>query len=97
MWDEANSFYYDHFKDGTLSDVKTIGAYWALLADIVPKERISAFIEHLRNPNEFNRPHRIPSLSADLIPILLLINFRRSNEITCIMSLILMGFRSQVY
>ncbi|TKJ25527.1 MAG: glycoside hydrolase [Promethearchaeota archaeon Loki_b31] len=65
MWDEYSSFYYDRFKDGTLSDVKTIGAYWALLANIVPKERIFAFIEHLSNPKEFNRPHRIPSLSAD--------------------------------
>jgi len=65
MWNEASSFYYDRFKDGRLTNVKTIGAYWALLADIVPKERISAFIDHLRNPNEFNRPHRIPTLSAD--------------------------------
>jgi glycogen debranching enzyme len=65
MWDETNSFYYDRFKDGKLSNVKTIGAYWALLAGIVPKGRVPAFLDHLRNPNEFNRPHRIPTLSAD--------------------------------
>ncbi len=65
MWDENTAFYYDRFKNGKLSNVKTIGAYWALLADVVLKEKIPAFIAHLKNENEFNRPHRIPSLSAD--------------------------------
>jgi len=65
MWDDKAAFYYDRFRDGRLSKVKTIGAYWALLADIVPKERLGRFIEHLNNPDEFNRPHRVPTLSAD--------------------------------
>jgi len=65
MWDEKSCFYYDRFKDGELSTVKTIGAYWALLADAVTPEKLAPFIDHLRNEREFNRPHRIPSLSAD--------------------------------
>ena len=65
MWDENSCYYYDCYKDGKLSTVKTIGAYWALLAEAVPQERLAAFIDHLRNVREFNRPHRIPSLSAD--------------------------------
>jgi len=48
-----------------LSGVKSIGAYWALLADIVPAERLPRFIAHLENPKEFKRPHRVPTLSAD--------------------------------
>lgn len=48
-----------------LSGIKTIGAYWTLLADIVPAERLPRFIAHLENPNEVKRPHRVPSLSAD--------------------------------
>lgn len=53
------------YRDGQLSGVKTIGAYWALLADIVPADRLDRFVAHLDNPAEFKRPHRIPSLSAD--------------------------------
>lgn len=65
MWDPQSSFYVDRFRDGTLSKVKSIGSYWALLADLVPAERLDAFLDHLENPNEFNRPHRVPTLSAD--------------------------------
>jgi len=65
LWDENTGFYYDRRADGSLSDVKTIGAFWSLLAGIVPAERLSRLVDHLNNPNEFNRPHRIPSLSAD--------------------------------
>ena len=65
MWNRRTKFYFDRFRDGALSDVKTIGAYWALLADIVLPERLDSFLAHLRNKREFNRPHRVPSLSAD--------------------------------
>lgn len=64
LWSEDDAFYFDMWRSG-LSGVKTIGAYWALLADIIPAERLPRFIAHLENPNEFKRPHRIPSLSAD--------------------------------
>jgi len=65
MWDEHSAFYFDRVRDGSLSRTKTIGAYWALLAEIVPQERLGRFIQHLRNPAEFSRPHRVPTLSAD--------------------------------
>ena len=65
MWDEASAFYYDRRPDGSLSTVKTIGAYWALLAGIVPPERLPRFIAHLADEREFRRPHRVPSLTAD--------------------------------
>jgi len=65
MWDFNNSIYVDRYKDGTLSNVKTIGTYWALLADVVPQKEIPCFLAHLSDTTEFNRPHRIPSLSAD--------------------------------
>jgi len=65
MWDDATGFYYDRFRDGALSRTKTIGAYWALLAGVVPAERLVRFLEHLRNPAEFARPHRVPTLPAD--------------------------------
>ncbi len=65
MWDETTAFYYDRRRDGSLSGVKTVGAYWTLLAGLVPAQRADAFVAHLENETEFKRPGRIPSLSAD--------------------------------
>ncbi len=65
LWSDEDAFYYDLWKNGEPNRVKHIGAYWALLADIVPSEKREAFIAHLENESEFNRPHPFPSLSAD--------------------------------
>lgn len=66
LWDESTGFFHDLRRDQTrLTEVKTIGAYWALLADVVPAERLSRFVAHLDVDSEFRRLHRIPSLSAD--------------------------------
>jgi glycogen debranching enzyme len=63
MWDEDSAYYCDQYASGKLNGVKHIGAYWALLANVVPQDRLDRFIGHLDNPAEFNRSHRIPSLS----------------------------------
>src|SRR5215216_1758846 len=65
LWNDETAFYYDELADGMLSDVQTVGAFWALLADVVPQEKISSFVGHLEDPKKFGRPHRVPSLSAD--------------------------------
>jgi glycogen debranching enzyme len=65
MWDERTGFYYDRWPDGTLSGVRTIGSFWALLAAAVPPGRLDRFVAHLEDPAGFRRPHRVPSLSAD--------------------------------
>jgi hypothetical protein len=65
MWDPMAGFYEDRRRDGTLTGVKSIGAYWALLAGVVPRARLRRFVAHLEDPAQFNRPHRVPSLSAD--------------------------------
>lgn len=65
MWSESDGFYYDTRRDGAHSGVKTIGAYWTLLAGLVPEERVPRLLSHLEDEREFNRPHRLPSLSAD--------------------------------
>ena len=65
MWSEQDQYYYDKRRDGSLNGVKSIGAYWTLLADLVPEERKDAFIAHLDNENEFKRPNRVPTLSYD--------------------------------
>ena len=65
LWDEETGFYYDMWKNGELNMVKHVGAFWTLIARIVPKERLERFVSHLADPNEFNRPNTVPSLSAD--------------------------------
>jgi hypothetical protein len=66
LWHEPTAFYYDRRRDGSLaSGIRTVGAYWALLADVVRPDRLNRFIAHLEDPRQFNRPHRVPSLSAE--------------------------------
>ena len=65
LWDEKTAFYYDKWSDGSLNDVKHIGAYWSLLGEVVPADRAERFIAHLTNENEFWQPCMIPALSAD--------------------------------
>lgn len=65
MWDEKQAFYFDRYKDGSLSDVMSIASYWALVAGIVPKEKSERFISHLENPAQFARQHRVATLSAE--------------------------------
>ena len=65
LWNAETKFYYDRQPNGDLLAMKHIGSYWALLAGIVPADRLPAFIAHLENPAEFKRAHRVPALSAD--------------------------------
>ena len=65
LWDDKTNFYYDMWKTGELNMVKHVGAYWALLANVVPKDKLDAFVAHLENEAEFNRPTPVPTLSAD--------------------------------
>jgi glycogen debranching enzyme len=65
LWDSETQFYHDLSPDGELSPVKSIGAYWSILADIVPPERLAIMLQHLRDESVFNRPHRVPTQAAD--------------------------------
>jgi len=65
LWSDADRFYCDRFDGGGLNHVKSVGGYWALLAGIVPPARLGPFVAHLEDARAFNRPHRVPSLSAD--------------------------------
>jgi hypothetical protein len=65
LWSDADRFYCDRLDGGALNRVKSVGAYWALLAGVVPPARLGPFLAHLEDVRAFNRPHRVPSLSAD--------------------------------
>lgn len=64
LWDEEDGFYYDLWRGDRRSKIMTIGAYWNLLADIVPKDRLDRFVAHLDNEKEFKRYHRVSSFPA---------------------------------
>ena len=63
-WSEPTQFYHDLSEDGTLSQTVHIGAFWTLLSDVCPDDRLDAMIGHLTDPREFWRPHPIPTLAA---------------------------------
>lgn len=65
MWDEKTGFLYDQYADGSLSTTKGIIAYWSLYTDVLDKPKRDRLVKELNNPKTFNRPHQIPSLSAD--------------------------------
>jgi glycogen debranching enzyme len=62
-WNETDGFYYDLGFDKQVVR-RHIGMYWTLLGKIVPEDRLERFLEHLKNPNEFNRTMPLPALSA---------------------------------
>lgn len=65
LWDEKSGFLYDQYADGSLSTTKGIGAYWSLFTDALDKAQLDRLVKELDNPKTFNRPYRVPSLSAD--------------------------------
>ena len=44
---------------------------WALLAEIVPPERLERFVAHLDNEKEFKRPNRVPPFPQIILIIAL--------------------------
>lgn len=65
LWSDEDNFLHDRYDDGSLCPTKGIGAFWALQTDILDKDKMDRMVEHLKDTAEFNRPHRVPSLSAD--------------------------------
>jgi glycogen debranching enzyme len=65
LWDDRRGFYFDLKSDGTRTTVKTIAAFWTLLAGVAEGEQVDAIVAQLGNPATFNRVHRVPTLAAD--------------------------------
>lgn len=64
LWHETDGFYYDLLRSGQLAQVKHIGGFWPLLAGIASITQAQRLLAHLKNPQEFFRPHLFPTLSA---------------------------------
>jgi len=65
MWNSATEFYHDRNADGSLSPLKSVVAYWTLLAGAVRPERLKPFLAHLERADEFATPHWVSSISRD--------------------------------
>lgn len=65
MWDPQRKFYFDVSVDGKRAPVRTIAAYWTLLAEVASPEQADALAAELCNPRSFGRRHRVPSAPAD--------------------------------
>lgn len=65
LWNDKTNFYYDLNENDTLNSTMHIGAYWTLLSEVCPAENLSYMISHLKNPEEFWRPHLVPTLAAN--------------------------------
>ncbi len=63
-WSDKHAFYFD-LGFGQQVERFHIGAYWCLLAGIVPEENVETFCRHLVDPAKFGRPVPVPSLAAD--------------------------------
>ena len=64
-WDENTQFYYDFREDSTLSNAMHVGGFWTLLSQTATRDRAEALFKHLANPDEFWRPHMVPTLAAN--------------------------------
>ncbi|MBL7694007.1 MAG: hypothetical protein JNK91_04130 [Ferruginibacter sp.] len=63
-WNEEDAFYYD-LGYGKQIKRKHIGMFWCLIAGVVPNEKLSRFLKHLTNPNEFWRSIPVATMPAD--------------------------------
>ncbi len=64
-WNEQDGYYWDVAPDSSQVKVKTAAPFWTLLAGIPDSTQAAKLVEHLKNPDEFYRPHLFPTLSAD--------------------------------
>jgi hypothetical protein len=65
MWNPKQGFYYDLKIDGEYSTVKTVAAYWTLLARVASPAQARLLMNHLKNPKTFGRLDPVPTCAAD--------------------------------
>lgn len=65
MWDPHRKFYFDLTLKGERAPVKTVTAYWTLLANVASAEQARALVKQLSNPATFGRLNRVPTLAGD--------------------------------
>ncbi len=64
MWNEDDEFYYDLREDESHIRIKTINAFFTLLAEIPNDDRIARLISLLKDPDEFGTDNPFPTIAA---------------------------------
>ncbi|MFH1214343.1 MAG: trehalase family glycosidase [Candidatus Neomarinimicrobiota bacterium] len=64
LWSQDDAFYYDMTSDGRNIRIKTTAGFWPLIAGIPDTAEARQLIDHLKDPGEFDRHHRFPTLAA---------------------------------
>jgi len=67
MWDEKRKFYFDLTSDGQRAPVKTIAAYWTLLAGVASPAQAADLVRELKNADTFGRTNLVPTLAANQV------------------------------
>jgi glycogen debranching enzyme len=65
MWDPHGRFYFDLTLGGQRSPIRTVAAYWTLLAGVASKQQAAALAAELKNPETFGRHNLVPTLAAN--------------------------------
>lgn len=65
MWDSDSGFYYDLTDSGERAPVKTIAAFWSLLAGVANQNQAEDLVNELKDVRTFARQHRVPTLAAN--------------------------------
>ncbi len=65
MWDPQRRFYFDLTAKGERAPVKSIAAFWTLLAQVASQPQAEALAAELANPDTFKTIHRVPTLAAN--------------------------------
>ncbi len=65
MWNEEAGIYFDLDKNQAQVPVKTIGAFWPLLAELPNEAKYDRLKAHLTDPDTFGTENPFPSLAAD--------------------------------
>ena len=64
MWDPKDRIYYDLDEKEERVKVKTIAAFWSLLAEIPNEDRADGLFDHLKNPESFGTENPFPTLAV---------------------------------
>jgi len=65
MWNKEEGIYFDLDEKGEQIKVKTIAAFWPLLAEFLNEGQAEQLIDHLKNPETFGTENPFPSLAAN--------------------------------
>ncbi len=65
MWDPKSQFYFDLTVEGNHAPIKTVAAFWTLLARVASPSQARSLVEELQRSSSFGRKNPVPTLAAD--------------------------------